>query len=265
MQGITRKVVVSVVLLTLVSTAYAGKDAKGFVSDQLAGLLNKMVEQGKEALRKYIDLELLQKQTLQEMGEIKKTNETMGETLGPSTPLDNGDKKNQYMAARIDSTQNHPQKTLTSSQIMGLPKSTPTPTETPIDFSGVHKKVETTLTAKDNSQDERIRLAKMREFMMEDGAITGISLAAVNKQNIEQTKALIKNNGEFATHTKNLREDLLANNLFLMMLTHEMIQLREIQAQQLEMMAVFMKGFSDPDTYLSHKNELRAARDGGSL
>jgi hypothetical protein len=96
--------------------------------------------------------------------------------------------------------------------------------------------------------------------MIENATVSGVALATTNKQTLNKTRNKIKKIYDAAIDSKSLREDVKATNAYLMVVALELANLREMQAQQLELLAAFSRTFISPMSHISAKQQFRQQR-----
>lgn len=253
----------------ILSTCYA---APGFgpVIEALQAGFAQVVEQTKafagNTMAKLTNLEKINDQNVAHTSRIAALNQTLSDTIGtPLGPVNAEQIKTATFGWMRDYVTD-PGYTLGAANALEIPVQkinfveTPTEGNIGVDYVTTHRQVENKLVAHNNTPAEAKRLAALREYMIENATVSGVALATTNKQTLNKTRNKIKKIADAATDSKSLREDLKATNAYLMVVALELTSIRELQAQQLELLSAFSRTFISPMSHMQAKQQFRQQR-----
>lgn len=263
-----QKLIVGIVGLAIASTGYAG--GFGPVISALQTGFARVVEQAtmssNNTVAKLTGLERLNDQNLAQSSRIATLNQTLSDTIGvPLAPVNAEQIKTATLGWMRDFVTD-PGYTLGTANALEVPvqrisfEETPTEGNVGVDYATTHRQVESKLVAQNNTPAEAKRLAALREYMIENATVSGVALATTNKQTLNKTRNKIKKIADTATDSKSLREDVKATNAYLMVVALELANLREMQAQQLELLSAFSRTFISPMSHMQAKQQFRQQR-----
>lgn len=259
-----KKIIVGVTLLAVAFSCYATN------LNPLMEVMNvgfgRVVEQATHAsqdnIGKLTSIERLHDHALAQVTKTANLSQTIGEALGSPLQLPNADRIKELTLRWMQDLITDPSRLLGSANALEINTPIPKfggrlPLDLNIDFSNTYDQVASKLIAKDATAPEAKRLAALREFMVEEATINGVALATTNKQTVNKVRARVKDIADDAADSKSLRGDVHITNDYLMLIAMEMSQIRELQAQQLELLAAFTRTFTEPQAHLKAKQEFR--------
>jgi len=269
-KSLKTKLVVAVLGIIIASVCYAKGPGFGPVIEALQNGFAGVVAQAKTAaentLGKLTGLEKLNSDSLYETNRIANLSQTLGATIGVPLQAPNAEQLKSAALGWMRDFATDPIYTLSSATALEVPIQRVNFGEAaPVENVGVnyvttHRQVENKLIAHNSTPAEERRLAALREYMIENATVSGVALATTNKQTLNKTRNKIKKITDDAADSRNLREDVKVTNAYLMVVALELANLRELQAQQLELMAAFSRTFVSPMAHMEAKQNFRQQR-----
>ncbi len=272
-EGLSKKAIATVMLLVAAGGCYAfgGIDfapLMGVITAQTSRVVAQATTAAGNNVAKLGQIEGLNRSNLAKSEEIAGLTRTLGQTLGLPTELPNGDNFSRLITNWMQDFITDPKLMLGVASALKVPSSTTRfdasnyPNDLNVNFANTHKTIEDQLVASADTPAEYRRIAALREYMVEDATVTGVSLATVNKQTTTKTRNWIKRISDSSVKDKNLRDDIKTTNDYLMVVASELISIRELQAQQLELLSAFTRTFVEPGSHLEEKKKFRQQRGG---